>query len=258
MPWWLFGLVALGILSVTIEEGQAFLSGRAVLSATQASSPPAATKVAAFDADRDVTPLDEVRLTGIWLSDLGIGTIVKKRIDDAYVIVKDADAPAYAVLYFSSTEGAAVEKGLRALIDVKGLVTVAGFRETGRTAADAVTADLIARGLAAGPPVVVLEPYFGDRAAALNDHVQTRMFTFAVFAGINLLFLAIAVIKARAWRARVAARRPTAAIPRVSANTARAAVQARTTTPVQSTPATPSPRDPFAGGPIQSPKGWFR
>jgi hypothetical protein len=173
-------------------------------------------------------------------------------------VVKDATATAYAALYFPSYRGAAVEKGLRALIDAQGLVTVAGFRKASTTATDAVTADLIARGLAAGPPVVVLEPYFGDRAAALKDHVQIEMITFAVMAAINLIVLAIAVIKARAWRARVAARRPAAAMPRVTAAAARSAHQARTPVPMRAAGQAPLPRDPFANSPIQSPKGWFR
>ncbi len=227
--------------------------------------------VADFDSGRDVAILDEVRVRGIWLSDLGIGTIPKKQIDDGYVIIKDSTGSAYAVLYFPAIDGASVEKGLRALIDADGVVTVAGFRETFPSAA--VTADLIARGLAAGPPVVVLAPYFGDREAALADRVQDEMLLSAVIAGVNLIFLAIAVIKARNWRRRVAARkRPmtgsvTASVtgmPRVSAVAARAAGPSRTAipTPPQSARAIQpqgwSRRDDFASGPIQSPKGWFR
>jgi hypothetical protein len=258
LPWWLFGLVALVMLPVTIEAGRALLASRSTLAAAEDSSPPPAVAIAAFDAARDVAPLDELRLTGIWLSDLGIGTIPQGSVDNAYVVVKDADATAYAVLYFPSYQGAAVEKGLRAMIDAQGLVTVAGFRDTSTTAAEAVTADLIARGLAAGPPVVVLEPYFGDRAAALKDHVQIEIITFAVIAAINLIFLAVAVIKARAWRARLAAHRPATAMPRVTAAGARTTRQARTPVPIRAAGHAPLPRDPFASSPIQSPKGWFR
>jgi hypothetical protein len=262
LPWWLFGLVAIVMLPVTIEAGRAFWVGQSTVAAAQASSPPAAVGVADFDATRDVAVMDEVRLTGIWLSDLGVGTIAKDKVDDAYVVVKDATETTYAVLYFPSYEAAAVEKGLRALIDAQGRVTVAGFRDTSTTAAAAVTTDLTARGLAAGPPLVVLEPYFGDRAAALRDQLQIKTITFAIIAGVNLIVLAIAVVKFRAWRARVAAQRPAmpsaTAMPRVTATAARTAAQARTPVPAWPPSATPSPRDPFASGPIQSPKGWFR
>ncbi len=263
LPWWLFGLVALAMLSLSFDAGRDYLASRAMLTAAQQSTAPPPVAIAAFDAATDVAVLEEVRLRGIWLSDLGVGAIPKKKVDDGYVVVKDATETAYAVLYFPGYKADGVEADLRALIAADGTVTVAGFRKSSSLTAEAVTKDLIARGLAAGPPVLVVEPYFGDRGVALAGRVSDDLLGFASAAGINLIFAIIAVVKFRAWRSRVAVRAApsVAGLPRVNARTA-ALARATPGKPAiggsaSAKPATP-PRDGFSSGPIQSRKGWFR
>jgi hypothetical protein len=274
LPWWLFGLAALAFLPVTVAVGRDLWTSWTMLSAAQGSSPPSPVTIAAFDPARNVSPVDEVSVRGIWLRDLGVGTIVKEGADDAYIIIKDAQTPDYAALFFRDFEKAGVEAGLDALEEVNGQITIAGFREASPSAADAVTADLMARNLAAGPPVVLLEPYFGDRASALRGRQTFESIAFAIIAGINLIIFLVAIAKARSWRARVAARQPASSIPRVSAaarstaTPAARAAQGASPFPASAKPAAPvritsttaptKPKDPFAKSPIHTPKGWFR
>jgi hypothetical protein len=259
LPWWLFAIIALAFLPATLAVGREFLANWQMLSAAQATLPQGAVPIGAFDPARHVSAVGEVRLTGIWLRDLGVGTIVKEGADDAYIVIKDANGPDYAVLFFRDFEKASVAAGLAALDKANGQITIAGFHETDIADADAVTADLMARNLAAGPPMLLLEPYFGDRTAAFGSRRRLEALTFGIIAGINLIVLLVAVVKARAWRARVAARRPATNIPRVARAAATAAAPA-SAAPAQFRPAkgAAKPGDPFASGPIQSPKGWFR
>ncbi|MGL4320359.1 MAG: hypothetical protein ACRCS3_05795, partial [Paracoccaceae bacterium] len=256
--------------------------------------PPAAA-IAGFDPVGDVSPVGEVRLTGIWLRDLGVGSIVKDGVDDAYIVIKDAGSMDYAVLFFPETDQSGVEAGLGALTEANGLITVAGFHTASQSDVDAVTADLVARNLAVGPPTLLLEPYFDDRAAALNGRKTTEAISFAIVAGVNLILLLITRSRFRAWRARVAVRNATAEVARLGAaarqqatsqfTTAQKAVVAqmfsqrtgvpksgaqRSAEPKAAPPPAAAPlragrpaavvksSDPFANSPIHSPKGWFR
>ncbi|MGL4236441.1 hypothetical protein [Tabrizicola sp.] len=252
MPWWVFALFALVLLPLTFGIYTSSQEEKAELEAMRAAPQPPMVTIASFDPAQDIHPLGEVHLNGIWRSDLGVIELEQKGVNHSYLLLSDEDAASgFVVLHFPSYQLDTITGYLRANTDAAGRVAVGGFLVKSSSDVNRVEQDLMLRGL---ETMAVVEPFTGDRIAAIDEKSSTENIVLIIMAVMNGAVALVALVKFRAWRARVAARRPQ---PASVAEPAAVAKPAATKAARPQSPKEP-PKNDFTGGPIVSKKGFFR
>lgn len=225
IPWWLFAAFALGLVPAAFQAVDDYFVSTSERALADVLGPPTPAKLSAFDPRRDAGPLDEIAVSGLLRADVGLIALPGDGTDHRVVFMGgQGAAPLIAILL----DGARAEDTLTQIVDGSdsaGRIILRGFVTSERRGDIQLQLDRV--GLDARP-LYVVDPYVGDRGAALDGKVQDALIFACVFAGIVAACFALAVWRFRRWRKRRVARR--------------AARQVNVSPPAQNSSTTPPPR----------------
>lgn len=204
MPWWFFALLAFlfGSLSVPFFEDYRAAQTEEFFALNE--GPPAVVDVGNFSAARDIGYMDEAHISGRILANLGILRINGEGPDYDAIVLGNADGVPLAVLVFDVLSSERRINQLISTADAESRVAVQGFVTTKRRSE--VERELTRRGYS-GRNVLLVEPYFENRAGIIAEKVSDAQVGFFVVAGMTVLFAVIAAWRFRRWRKRRAAKK---------------------------------------------------
>lgn len=204
LPWWVFALFAVTIGTVAYQFYEDALFEEAEAEYALQLGPPDLTALRNYDPNRSVGPLNEVHLDGRLRADLGILNITFGETQYSFVLLDDTDAGPLVAILETTEKSVDMITNLVNNADATGQVAVNGFLAPSRVGE--ISRLLAVRGYS-NRPLIVMEPYFGARAAVINDKTAEAWFIVYVFAGLTALVALFSAWRFRRWRKRRAARR---------------------------------------------------
>jgi hypothetical protein len=254
LPWWVFFLPLPVFAPLSYEFFQEFWVARQALHSVQGQQGPTPVPLARFDRADVFRPYGELaviaRETGI------TGKLPGDKIDFSFVLLASSDDPAtYMALHREAYRQETLLRQLDEARDAKGDMVIRGFLIEGRGLEGNIRRVLDAKGQSLEGPLYVVDPFFGDRAAALRGHLSDKKLLFIISAVFLVAFAITGVVKFILWRRRVAAKKALAPAPPKQEGRSLPRKPAPTKGP---SPAKLHTKDSFADSPIQTKKGWFR
>ena len=204
MPWWLFAFFAAIFAPLTLEFYDGYQRDQERVEEALMFGPPDAVQLSQFSRRYTGEPFGEVRIEGTLRADLGINSVTFSETVYNYVLLDDkGGGPLIAIMVRSADADAALTSLVNAA-DRDGRLTVQGFLAPNRVGE---VSRRLAQQQGISRELFVVEPFFGDRTAALNGKVEDSQLTFFITLGITVFFAFMAVWRFRRWRKRRVAKR---------------------------------------------------
>lgn len=204
MPWWFFAILAVTCGSLALPSYDDYTAAQTEQYFAQTEGPPAVVDIANFNGARDIGYLDEVHVNGRILANLGVLRFGGEGPDFDGIVIGDNSGLPLAVLLFESLSSERMINQLISGANANSRVNVQGFLTTVRRTD--VERELTRRGYSARN-ILVIEPYFDNRAGVIDEKVQDALITLLIIAGMTALFTLTAVWRFHRWRKRRAGKK---------------------------------------------------